>query len=172
MQEQQTQPFILTIELDQASRLFFDRQRTLYFPQERNYLPAHLSLFHQLPPNQETVQYLETIQYLQFEMEVTKLIKLGGGVAYFLQSQELSALHQQLASYFKDQLIPQDLQAYRPHITIQNKVAPVKAASLFDGLSKDFSPFKVRAEGLNLWTYLGGPWKHEQLFSFSKELLQ
>jgi 2'-5' RNA ligase len=167
MQEQQTQPLILTLQFDEASQQFFDHQRKLYFPQERNYLTAHLSLFHQLPPNQETVRYLEAIQYSQFEMEVTKLIKLGGGVAYFLESQELTALHQQLTSHFKNELIPQDLQPYRPHITIQNKVAPSTAALLFNDLSKDFSPFKVRAEGLKLWTYLGGPWQHERTFLFS-----
>lgn len=53
-----------------------------------------------------------------------------------------------------------------PHVTVQNKVAPQAARALLAELQAGFSPFTMRAEGLNLWRYLGGPWRHERLFRF------
>ena len=42
-------PLILTLELDERSFAFFGAQRRRYFPPERNFIPAHLTLFHALP---------------------------------------------------------------------------------------------------------------------------
>lgn len=44
--------FILTAELDRASFDWLDGLRRAHFPQERNLLPAHLTLFHRLSPAQ------------------------------------------------------------------------------------------------------------------------
>jgi hypothetical protein len=48
------QPLILTLQMDERSQERFDRLRELHFPPERNYLSAHLTLFHKLPGERET----------------------------------------------------------------------------------------------------------------------
>ena len=45
----QPAPLILTLQLDERSFAFFGAQRRRYFPLERNFIPAHLTLFHALP---------------------------------------------------------------------------------------------------------------------------
>jgi hypothetical protein len=43
------QPLILTLQMDESSQEHFDRLREIHFPPERDYLQAHLTLFHKLP---------------------------------------------------------------------------------------------------------------------------
>jgi hypothetical protein len=47
------QPLILTLRMDERSQERFDRLRETHFPPERNYLRAHLTLFHKLPGERE-----------------------------------------------------------------------------------------------------------------------
>jgi len=64
----QKQPLILTLKLDEESQAFFDKQRALYFPPERNFLKAHLTLFHQLPDEPETLDYFSNFIHDSFEI--------------------------------------------------------------------------------------------------------
>lgn len=160
------QPLILTLKLDQESQAFFNRQRELHFPPDRNVLAAHLTLFHQLPDVPETHRYLSSRTIEAFSIEVTGLMRLGAGTAYQLGSAELHSLHRTLAAHFQGYLIPQDRQPFRPHITIQNKVSPAAANALLSTLQTDFKTFECRAVGLELWRYLDGPWEWQQLFDF------
>lgn len=82
MQAAKTQPLILTLRLDEDSQAFFNTQRRLYFPPERNFLDAHLTLFHQLPDEAATFEYLEESQQSNFSLQVSGLMNLGAGVAY------------------------------------------------------------------------------------------
>lgn len=166
MQTEQEHPLILTLRLDTESQAFFDQERERYFPQERNYLKAHLTLFHQLPNDLQTFELLTSIPHKFFEIKVIGLMNLGGGVAYRLESTVLMGLHKKLSSAFADALIPQDRQSYRPHITIQNKVTPQQAKTLLAKKITEFQPFNIAAIGLDVWTYLGGPWKHETFYPF------
>jgi len=164
MQEEQKQPLILTLKLDAESQAFFDAQRKRYFPPERNFLKAHLTLFHQLPDEPETYKILEDLKFEPFEMQVVGLINLGACLAYKIESKPLKNLHGVLSNAFKDVLIVQDNQGFRPHITIQNKVMPEVARKLLEQLSRDFEEFKITAVGLELWLYLGGPWEWVKTF--------
>jgi hypothetical protein len=56
-------------------------------------------------------------------------------------------------------LTPQDAGGWRPHVTIQNKVAPSLAKLLLDALGKEFQPRDVEIAGLAAWYYRGGPWE-------------
>jgi hypothetical protein len=56
-------------------------------------------------------------------------------------------------------LTPQDAAGWRPHVTIQNKVAPHEARALLRRLSQDFQPRRVAIGGLAIWRYRGGPWE-------------
>ena len=167
MQAGKEQPLILTIRLDEESQAFFNRQRKQYFPPERNYLDAHLILFHQLPDEPSTIEILQAIQQPAFTISVSGLMNLGAGVAYRMESIELIKLHRELSQSFAAVLIPQDKQGFRPHITIQNKTTPALAKALFFELNVGFKPFEITAIGSDLWTYLDGPWRHEQHYPFA-----
>jgi 2'-5' RNA ligase len=164
-------PLILTLQLDERSFAFFDAQRRRYFPPERNFIPAHLTLFHNLPG-----EHLTTVQHdierrasghKPFTLDVTGLRSLGRGVAYTLRSAELGELRRDLALQWNDWLKPQDRQNHQPHVTVQNKVHPSAARTLLEELSDGFQPFQVEAAGLELWWYLGGPWEKADSFGFT-----
>src|ERR1700743_1038120 len=108
MQAEQKQPLILTLKLDGESQAFFDAQRQLYFPPERNFLQAHLTLFHQLPDEYITYEILSATKLKSFELRVTGLMNTGAGVAYQISSNELLELHKELSDQFKTSFIPQD----------------------------------------------------------------
>ena len=167
MQTIEKKPLILTIRFDPDSEAFFNAQREFYFPPERNFLQAHLTVFHQLPDQPATYGFLAGLDMSSFNIQVTGLMNLGAGVAYRLESQELAALHRQLSAHFLQFLIPQDRHGFRPHVVIMNKSTPENARALMSGLSVDFKPFKVQATGLDLWAYLGGPWSHQESFLFN-----
>lgn len=150
---------ILTLRLDGSSQSYFNALRENYFPPERNYLDAHLTLFHHLPNLPEITEVLNSITIKPFALQVTGLRNLGAGVAFNVESQELSALRLDLALKFEKHLIPQDRQGYRPHITIQNKTTPEMAKKLLTEMQSEFQPFSIQARGLDLWYYLGGPWE-------------
>ncbi len=42
-------PLIVTAAIGASDQALFDRLRTVYFPPERNQLPAHLTMFHAIP---------------------------------------------------------------------------------------------------------------------------
>lgn len=155
------QPIIMTLQLDAESADFFERQRQQYFPPAINYINAHLTLFHNLP-GREFEAVLRAAAAVcavraPFPVQVAGLMKLGRGVAYKIESDNLSTLRAELAKTFAPWLIKQDRQGFRPHVTVQNKVAPAEAIALYDRLSSSFEPFEARAEGLQLWFYEGGP---------------
>ncbi|WP_114940793.1 2'-5' RNA ligase family protein [Mucilaginibacter endophyticus] len=166
----QEEPLILTLKLDEKSQCFFNTKRQLYFPPERNYLDAHLMLFHQLPNDPETYKVLKDFAYEPFSLNIVGLMNLGAGVAYLAECSELNLLHKLLSTHFKNKLIPQDLQGFRPHITIMNKTTPERARALINELSVSFEPFSVDSLGIDLWQYLGGPWQHKCSYAFAERL--
>jgi hypothetical protein len=162
----QEQPLILTLRMDEESQAFFDAQRKLYYPPERNYVDAHIMLFHQLPNDGATYNFLASFISELFSLNVTGLMNLGAGVAYRIESQQLKVIHNSLSRNFKSVLRPQDQQGFKPHITMMNKTTPEAARALIAELSDRFEPFSVQATGLDLWTYLDRPWRLEQHFPF------
>lgn len=165
------QPLILTLKMDERSQEHFDRLRELYFPQERNYLGAHLTLFHKLPGEHADgisadLQEL-CLQQAPFTLKATGLRSLGRGVAYKLASPELAALRRILTERWGPWLGAQDRQGFKPHVTVQNKVSPERARTLHAQLQEDFSPFGVGGAGLSLWRYLDGPWEPVDTYLFT-----
>lgn len=130
-----------------------------------------MTLFHHLPG--EAIGSIEvSLQEVcrrqgSFPLEVHELWMMGRGVAYRLRSGELAALRAELAARWREWLTPQDRQAFRPHVTIQNKVPADAARALHTELSARFRPFEAQATGLALWHYRGGPWEPAAEFAFS-----
>ena len=153
-------PIIITLQLDAKSAAFFQAQREQYFPKQINYTGAHLTLFHNLP-GAKFDAVLEAIGRActarpAFELTVAGVMKLGRGVAYKFKSDILMSLRADLARAFAPLLVGQDREEFRPHLTIQNKVAPHEAGALFDHLNAEFTVFSATAEGIQLWSYEGG----------------
>ena len=157
------EPLILTLKLDEKSQTYFDRLREAYFPPERNYLRAHLTMFHKLPGDHEgeiSSDLQEACRACEaFTLTVTGLRFLGRGVAYELAAPDLKGLRRDLAETWGPWLGAQDQQGFKPHVTVQNKVEPKQARALHEELSAAFAPFEARGEGLSLWRYVGGPWE-------------
>jgi 2'-5' RNA ligase len=161
--------------MDESSQEHFDRLRALHFPPERNYLSAHLTLFHKLPGEREAEISAELREICQdrepFTLAARGLRFLGQGVAYELSSPELLALRRELARSWELWLSAQDRQDFKPHITVQNKVSPDRARALQKELQASFTPFEIVGLGLSLWRYLDGPWEpaHTHLFGSGHE---
>ncbi len=165
-----TAPLILTLGFHPDDQARFDALRQMHFPTERNLIPAHLTLFHHLP-GAEAAAATDSLAVTAraqpgFPVSVDGLRSLGRGVAYSLASPALLQLRAGLARHWHDHLTPQDRQGWRPHVTVQNKASPTDAAALLTAMRAEFTPFTVRAEGLLLWRYLGGPWALERRFAF------
>jgi hypothetical protein len=94
------------------------------------------------------------------------VIDLGQGTAFRVESEALVALRERLADAFQGLLIPQDQAAWRPHITIQNKVEPREAKRLQQQLCATFRPRPLAIKGLASWRYLGGPWEPIRSYAF------
>jgi 2'-5' RNA ligase len=167
-------PLILTLALDESSQTFFDSLRGKYFPPDRNYLQAHLTLFHHLPGKESAAisEYLAKVasEYERMALEVTEVKMIGRGVAYKIENDALIKLHRQLAQKWQAWLTPQDQQKLWPHVTVQNKVDPAKARALYEKLAENFEPFTAFGTGLKLWVYRGGPWEWLQTFPFRSQV--
>lgn len=163
-------PLIVTLKLDADSFAFFDELRREHFPPERNFLRAHVTLFHHLPETEisqiETDLQAVCDEYSSFEIKFPTLRFLGKGTAAEIESPRLLKLHSTLADKWKLWLTAQDRQKFKPHITIQNKVQPVEAKLLFGNLQRQWRMREGTAAGLQLWRYLNGPWELLNEFSF------
>ena len=167
-------PLILTLALDPASQAFFDALRQRHFPPQRNFLAAHLTLFHALPGAAQAAisAYLAATcrPLAPLPLAVTGVQFMGQGVMYQLESPALRRLHKTLQAAFQTEfhlaLSGQDRQMLHPHITVQNKVPPAVARALHEQLAADFQPFAATGTALRLWAYQGGPWEAVGSFEF------
>jgi hypothetical protein len=163
---------IVTLAMEAEAAARFTALRQAHFPSERNHLDAHITLFHALP-----VESLDTVlrdaaelaeETAAFPMQADRLQFLGAGVAYGMTSPEASALRRALAARWDPLLGRQDRNWHgRLHVTVQNKVPPAQARALLAELERDFAPHAVEATGLQVWHYLGGPWRHAATFAFA-----
>ena len=136
--------------------------RRTHFPAERNQVPAHLTLFHHLPPSLERELGQRLGVYVAApppKARIAGVIDLGAGTAFRVESEELEDIRYDLAEAFRGMLTPQDRAPWRPHITIQNKVEPREARRLQERLRATFQPRPLSLKGVASWRYLGGPWE-------------
>ncbi len=123
-------------------------------------MPAHVTLFHALPDDEVGVSAaLDGVGRGRFMVEVAGVRMLGRGVAFELRSAALSARRAAIASRFAGRLSRQDSAPFRPHITVQNKVAAEDARALHASLSAGFVPERAEAAAFHVWRYCGGPWE-------------
>lgn len=136
--------------------------RRTHFPPERNRVPAHLTLFHHLPPSLERELGQRLAAYAATPAPravISGIMDLGAGTAFRVESEELEDIRHDLAEAFRGMLTPQDMAPWRAHITIQNKVEAKEGRRLRQQLRATFEPRPLAIKGLASWRYRGGPWE-------------
>lgn len=163
-------PLILTLTIEPARFNYFNSLRQKHFPSHRNFIDAHLTLFHALPYIDSVISDIRELSntYSPFVLNVIEPISIGKGVAFKIESNKLMQLHKSLQDKWNVYLTAQDKQKLWPHITVQNKVPVQQAKDLLVELKDNFNPFSMDALGLQVWEYLNGPWKLIEQFNFKK----
>ncbi|WP_374405284.1 2'-5' RNA ligase family protein [Pelagerythrobacter sp.] len=170
MSEAPLAPLIVTAELPPDLHRWATRLRTAHFPAERNFLEAHVTLFHALPPGSEA-EVRDRLAALAGELAPVEarlegVMPLGTGTALRLSSPGMIALREELAEHFHGLLTPQDMHAPRLHVTVQNKVAAAEARALQRELGPSVEPRGFRFASLALHRYRGGPWEPVKRWAF------
>ncbi|MXO57309.1 2'-5' RNA ligase family protein [Pontixanthobacter gangjinensis] len=163
-------PFIITAELPADLAKWATSLRTAHFPAERNYLKAHVTLFHALPPSCEgeikTALSAMAAANSPVPGRLEGIMPLGRGTALRLSSPTMIDIWRELADRFHGLLTPQDEHRPRLHVTIQNKVSPAESKFLQAELSPLFEVRDFRFAGLSLHIYRGGPWEFVRTYQF------
>lgn len=163
-------PLIVTAELPEDLQSFASQLRAAHFPPERNFLDAHVTLFHALPPScaGEVRDCLAAFarDHPPVPARLAGIMKLGKGTALKLESPAMLALRDELADRFHGLLTPQDEHPPRLHVTVQNKVSIEAARALQAHLTPRVIPRDFAFRGLELHAYRGGPWEFIQRWRF------
>ena len=162
-------PIIVTALFGDGDNGWLQEMRRTHYPPERNRVPAHLTLFRQLPPSLEaelSSRLAAATAAHPPRATIANVIDLGEGTAFAVESDALVAIRADLADAFHGLLTPQDLAPWRPHVTIQNKVTPREARVLQQNLRVNFEPRPLAIRALASWRYLDGPWEPLKVHSF------
>ena len=160
---------IVTAEMAPRDFSWIEGLRRAHYPPERNQVAAHLTMFHAIPPSAEVElrgRLARCVKCRTPDASIAGLMDLGGGVAFRIVSTGLDRIRDELAEDLHGLLGAQDSAGWRPHVTIQNKVAPKAARALKESLERDFKPRPLAVAGLGLYRYLGGPWERLALYPF------
>lgn len=163
-------PLIVTAELPAHLQSWAERLRRTHYPSKRNHVPAHVTLFHALPPScEDELHEALTAAARDNPLAPARLdgiVSLGRGTAIRLASPAMLALRAELARQFHGLLSPQDRPEPRLHATVQNKVSEREARALQAELAGTVRPRDFRFAGLALHRYRGGPWEFVKRWSF------
>lgn len=166
----EVRPIIVTAALPADLFVMANRLRQAHFPPERNYLDAHLTLFHAIAPSCEGelrgVLADLAREYAPLPARLTGVISLGKGTALGIDSPDLVAVRDRIADHFAGSLTAQDNHRPRLHITVQNKVSPAEAKALQAELAETIVPRSFAIPALEMHFYDGGPWEFAARASF------
>lgn len=156
-------PRVVTLGFDEATFERLEPLRRRFFPPERNVIPAHLCLFHALPAEQDRL-LIETLsreagRCPELHVRFSTIMPMGSGFGLRVEAPGLAALHRRLADAFASWLTPQDRQPFRPHVTLMNKAKHAEARLALTVFRDEFEPWGGIGESIEVWAYLGGPWK-------------
>jgi hypothetical protein len=153
---------IVTASFGDGDNGWLQELRRSHYPPERNRVPAHLTLFRQLPPSLEPELGTRLARFAASRppfATVAGVMDLGEGTALRVESEALIRIRDELAEIFHGLLTPQDAAAWRPHVTIQNKVDRREARALQQRLRAAFRPRPLAISALAAWRYRDGPWE-------------
>lgn len=159
----QLAPLIITAELPADLFSWANQLRQDHYPKERNFLKAHVTLFHALPPSAqgEVRDCLAAMaaQHSPVPARLEGVMRLGKGTALQLSSPGMIEIWEHLAGRFHGLLVPQDEHRPRLHITVQNKVSIEDAKALQADLAMREIAQDFTFRGLELHIYRQGPWE-------------
>ncbi len=171
MTNQLPHPYLMTLGFDPATFERLDRLRGRYFPADRNQVPAHLSLFHQLPGDDGDVidRALRDATRARgpIPLAFPSVKRMARGVMAVVEAPGLAPLRSRLAQAFAHRLTPQDRQPFRPHVTLMNKAERGEVDLAFEALQASWSPWDGAGDRIILWRYLGGPWEEVQDYALT-----
>ena len=115
-------PLIVTARLPRDLHALYTALRKAHFPAERNYLEAHVTLFHALPAmcEAEACTYLRRLaaEFAPIDGHVEGIMSLGRGTAVKLVSADMLLLRELIADHFHGMLTAQDQHRPRLHVTL------------------------------------------------------
>jgi hypothetical protein len=130
-------PLVLTLTLDKSTQNFLTTLRSKYFPSHRNFLQAHVTLFHAIPPQRfpevdEELARLcaSTNPWEVFVNDPRKMGNRGVMVSVRDRRQSIEWIHRRILNFLKDgvkepkdELTEQDKRHWgkTAHVTILNK---------------------------------------------------
>jgi hypothetical protein len=162
-------PLIVTADFSPTDFAWLEGLRRAHYPAEQNRVPVHLTMFQGLPPSAVEEVKHELARHAAGtapRATVAGLMNLSGGVAFRVVSEDLEAIRDAIADHFHGMLCAPDAAGWRPHITIQNKVAPRQAKALLDSLEQGFRPRPLGIAGISVHRYRGGPWETLATYRF------
>lgn len=163
-------PLILTAALPHDLHSWATALRDRYFAPDRNYLQAHVTLFHALLPSCEA-ELAGVLARLAKEnapvpARLEGVMSLGRGTALKLSSPAMLALRDEIAEHFHGSLSAQDQHRPRLHVTVQNKVTAAEAKQVQAELAAQVISRDFAFRGFALYRYRGGPWECVRDWSF------
>jgi len=164
-------PLIVTALFGPGDDGWLQQLRQNHYPAGRNQVPAHLTLFHQLPPSlsdELSDRLAAATATPPPPATITAIMNLGQGTALCVESEALADIRADLADAFHGLLMPRDQAPWRPHVTIQNKVEPRIARALQQQLTATFEPRPLAIRALASWRYLDGPWERLKVHPFRR----
>jgi hypothetical protein len=165
-----SQPFIVTAELPADVFAWANALRTRHFPPERNWLAAHVTLFHAFAPSlrEELLGMLGEIAaaHAPPPARLDGLMNLGKGTALAIRSPAMLAMRAAISDRFHGALTAQDAHPPRLHITIQNKVTPEVAKALQAELADSLQTRDFAFTGLGLHRYMNPHWEAVRTWKF------
>lgn len=163
-------PFIVTAELPPDVLAWADSLRRRHYPPERNWLSAHVTLFHSFSPSlrEELPRFLARMagEFAAPEASVSGLMDLGQGTALAIRSPAMLAIRDRIAEHFWQMLTRQDQGSKTLHITIQNKVTREAARTLQAELASGMAARRFTFTGLGLHLYRGPHWETVRTWRF------
>jgi len=161
--------FVLTLRMDEVSFARLDEWRRRYGPPDINFIPAHLTLFDALTPEQVSrlADVHAAVGSQAIPLQFVRPFLIGRGVAIAVARGELTAFHGRMIEALGQGLTRQDRAPFRPHVTIQSKVIREDAKAAFARVSSNFEPWSGRGVGLDVWRYLGAKWAPHSHLAFT-----
>ena len=147
-----------------------DALRRAHYPAERNWLAAHVTLFHSFAPSlrEELPRVMAQLaaEFAPPRATLSGLMPLGTGTALAIASPGMLAIRAHIAEHFVGALTAQDRHEPRLHITIQNKVTSQAAKALQRELAPDLETRSFAFTGLGLHLYRNPHWELQGRWPF------
>ena len=169
--QEEEDSYILALHTDLEHHKRMTALRTQYFPPKLNKLSAHVALFRALPGSQLVVIEADVSAAAEkrqsFPIATGKAYLLSHGVAIDANVPLAREIYNGLKEKWGGFLSKQD-KSFKAHYTIQNKVEAGVPQRTLDELQKNFEGSQGQVDGLSLYRYDRGYWRHTKDFMFPR----